>query len=147
MLRNKMSSSTIHHNFTGYDDLPDGAWLLWCRDAKAMDSDDDVTLALAVVAANDTTGRSRRRRKTWSKPWLLRRPQHGAYETLLKELSCEDDGGGVRNFLRMETPQFEDLCRKVGPCIDRVNTNMRRCISSTERVAITLRILASGKYI
>ena len=105
---------------------------------KAMDSDDDVTLSLPVVAQNDTPERSRRRRKTWSKPWLLRRPQHGAYETLLSELRSEDDGRGVRNFLRMETPQFEEICRKVGPCIDRTNTNMRRCISATERVAITL---------
>ena len=104
---------------------------------KAMDSD-DVTLSLAVVAANNTPERSRRRRKTWPKPWLLRRPQHGAYETLLSELRSENDGRGVRNFLRMETAQFEELCRKVGPCIDRTNTNMRRCISATERVAITL---------
>ena len=96
-----------------------------------MDSDDDLTLALAVVA-NDTPGTSRRRRKTWSKPWLLRRPQHEAYETLLSELRSEDDGRGVRNFLRMETAQFEEICRQVGPIIERTNTNMRRCISATE---------------
>ena len=53
-----------------------------------MDSDDDMIVALAVVAANlngVSEQRSRRRRKTWAAPWLLRRPQYGAYETLLRE--------------------------------------------------------------
>ena len=36
----------------------DGVALLWCLDPTSMDSDHDVTLALAVVAANDTTERS-----------------------------------------------------------------------------------------
>ena len=64
----------------------------------SMDSDHDVTLALAVVAANDTT--------TWTqlkdRGIVGRHGQnHGflgvlnkVYEMLLKELECEDNGRG-----------------------------------------------------
>ena len=70
---------------------------------------------------------------------------YGAYETLLRELQREDHGRGVRNFLRMEIPQFEMLCEAIGPSIERANTNMRQSICPRERIAITLRFLASGK--
>ena len=117
-----------------------------------MDSDDDMVVALAVVAANlngvNEQRSRRRRRKTWAAPWLLRRPQYGAYETLLTELAENNDNGrSVHNFLRMEMGQFETLCAKIGPSIARVNTNMRQCISARERMAITLRFLASGKCV
>ena len=105
------------HRFTGCDDLSEIMALLWysinvaiVTDAAAMDSDDDVVLALAIVAdklcQTNGNGRARRRRRTWCRPWLLRRPEYGAYETLLRELQREDHGRGVRNFLRMEIPQF-----------------------------------------
>ena len=144
------------HRFTGCDDLSEIMALLWysinvaiVTDAAAMDSDDDVVLALAIVAdklcQTNGNGRARRRRRTWCRPWLLRRPEYGAYETLLRELQREDHGRGVRNFLRMEIPQFEMLCEAIGPSIERANTNMRQSICPRERIAITLRFLASGK--
>ena len=65
-----------------------------------MDSDDDLAVVSAIVALQSST-KCRRRRRCWARPWLLRRPQYGAYETLLSELG-QDGGGGLRNFLRME---------------------------------------------
>ena len=68
-----------------------------------MDSDDDLAVVSAIVALRVRTSstKCRRRRRYWARPWLLRRPQYGAYETLLSELG-QEDGRGLRNFWRME---------------------------------------------
>ena len=65
-----------------------------------MDSDDDLAVVSAIVALQSST-KCRRRRRCWARPRLLRRPQYGAYETLLSELG-QEDGRGLRNFWRME---------------------------------------------
>ena len=111
-----------------------------------MDSDDDLAVVSAIVALqSQSSTKCRRRRRCWARPWLLRRPQYGAYETLLSELG-QEDSRGLHNCLHMEALQFEELSRMVGPSIERSNTNMRLCISARERLAITLRFVASGKH-
>ena len=64
-----------------------------------MDSDDDLAVVSAIVALQSNT-KCRPRRRCWARPWLLRRPQYGAYETLLSELG-QEDVRGLRNFLRI----------------------------------------------
>ncbi|KAI0242651.1 hypothetical protein LSAT2_012155, partial [Lamellibrachia satsuma] len=49
-----------------------------------------------------------------------------------------------KNFLRMQQPQFDELLAKVTPIIEKRDTRMRESISPAERLAITLRFLASG---
>ena len=114
---------------------------------SAMDSDTDVAIAIAVAACfnNKKKRKSRRRRSCWTRQWLLRRNMYGAYHCLLQELASEDVSS-FRNFLRMEKPQFDELLGRVTPLIVRKNTNMREAISAAERLAITLRFLASGVY-
>ena len=69
----------------------------------------------------------------------------GAYHCLMKELQSEDPAA-LKNFLRMQQPQFDELLAKVTPIIEKRDTRMRESISPAERLAITLRFLASGMY-
>lgn len=48
------------------------------------------------------------------------------------------------NFCRMSAVDFEYLLNKIGPSISKMNTNMRESIHIKERLAVTLRFLASG---
>jgi len=44
----------------------------------------------------------------------------------------------------MSATDFEYLIQKIGPIISKTDTNMRKCIPVQERLAVTLRFLASG---
>ena len=48
------------------------------------------------------------------------------------------------NFCRMSSTDFEYLLHKIAPYILKMNTNMRESIPIQERLAVTLRYLASG---
>lgn len=89
--------------------------------------------------------RRRKKRSVWVKDWIKRRAQLGAYNQLLSELKNEDPEC-YKNFLRMKHDDFQYLCDKISPAIKKQDTNMRLAISVEERLAITLRFLASGKY-
>ena len=81
----------------------------------------------------------------WVRPWIRRREKFGAYHTLMKELAVEDDRGH-KNFLRMDQIAFQELASLVSPLIKRKDTNMRQSITPSERLALTLRFLATGTY-
>lgn len=49
-----------------------------------------------------------------------------------------------QNFCRMSATDFEYLIQKIGPTICKTDTNMRKCIPDQERLAVTLRFLATG---
>lgn len=87
----------------------------------------------------------RRRRGTWARPWLGRRKEHGAYHALSKELA-EEDPQGFLNFVRMDTKDFDDILQMISPVIKRKNTCMQEAISLAERLSLTLRYLATGKF-
>jgi hypothetical protein len=87
--------------------------------------------------------RRRARRRFWVKPWLLRRPQYGHYETLLAELLVEDHPG-FQNHQRVSPELFQELLNRVGPRIERQTTFWRKPLEPGLRLAITLRYLATG---
>ena len=86
-----------------------------------------------------------RRKRIWVRPWLLRRNQYGAYETLMQELQAEDRPG-YRSFQRMYPEVFKQLLQKVTPLIQKKNTRMRMAIPPAVRLALTLRYLATGNF-
>ena len=67
----------------------------------------------------------------------------GAYHALAQELR-ETDSRGFANFLRMDVGSFEILLRTVAPLIARQDTLLRLSIQPEERLALTLRWLATG---
>ncbi|CAH2011873.1 unnamed protein product [Acanthoscelides obtectus] len=58
---------------------------------------------------------------------------------LLKEPS-----GRFENFCRMSFEDFEELLQKIEPVVSKKDTRWRKAIPGKERLALTLRFLASG---
>lgn len=85
------------------------------------------------------------RRKIWRKPWFALHDEQGVYHNLIKELEVDD--GSFRNYVRLTKDQFDEVVERVTPFIERTCTNFRTAISPGERVAVTLRFLATGAYI
>ena len=68
-----------------------------------------------------------RRRRLWTRQWLLRRPQYGQYEQLMAELKREQPTD-YKNFIRMDTELFSEIFRRVEPAIAKGDTFMRKCL-------------------
>lgn len=97
----------------------------------------------ALVAEEAWVARvERRQRRWWVRPWLLRRPLYGDYDTLMVELEREHQAD-FKKFLRMEPAMFRELLRRVGPRIERSREG-RQPLSAGLKLAITLRYLATG---
>jgi hypothetical protein len=84
-------------------------------------------------------------RSIWTRDWLLDRQHHGHYHALLPTLRLTDPSA-FRNFLRMDAIDLEFLIQEIGPRVERMDTDMRPAIPVGERLALTLRFLASGNY-
>lgn len=55
-----------------------------------------------------------------------------------------EPSGEFNNFCRMSSEDFEYLLHTIEPSIAKKNTRMRKAIPSRERLALTLRFLATG---
>ena len=78
------------------------------------------------------------------RPWLSRRLDYGHYDTLMRELEAEDVVS-FRNFFRMDPAMFREVLQRVGPRIEKYDTWYRKAINPGCRLAITLRLLATGE--
>lgn len=84
-------------------------------------------------------------RKEWVAAWLSqnRRQKFSVYYQLMKELR-EEKQEVYKNFIRMKPEDFDWLLEQVTPFIKKQDTHLRNSISPGERLAITLRFLATG---
>ena len=98
---------------------------------------------LVVALVLKRRQRRHRKRTVWCREWLQKRQKYGVYHQLLQELQLADRAS-YRNFLRMDLSSFEEILRVVGPKISRQDTHLREAISAGERLALTLRFLATG---
>ena len=83
------------------------------------------------------------RNRIWSRPWIIKRQQYGAFHTLFAELKL--DNLAFKDYLRLDKMQFELLLQKIHKHIIKQDTNMRECIKPEEMCCLTLRYLASGE--
>ncbi|XP_065069253.1 putative nuclease HARBI1 [Rhopilema esculentum] len=106
----------------------------------------NLTKKKALLAIILLIRRRRRRiaRRMWVKSWIERRNELGAYQNLVQELASEDKPMYQRYF-RLNEDLFKSLLAKVRPMIQRKDTHMRKSISAAERLAVTLRYLATGE--
>ena len=72
-----------------------------------MENDDIIDTLCIIIIANAVKiiRKRQRRRRQWTRPWILSRSQDGAHHALLQELTTEDPDG-FRNFLRMDKVNF-----------------------------------------
>lgn len=82
-------------------------------------------------------------KKWWIRPGLTIRSRSGFYRTLHCKLR-DQDPQWFHNFVRMSVEDFNYLVERLTPYIKKLDTRFRKSISVGERVAVTLRYLASG---
>lgn len=85
-----------------------------------------------------------RPRSVWVHDWIKKRDTEGFYVKLLRELRSNQPQH-YRNFVRMSGDDFDFLLNLVTPLIQKQETPMRKPISAGERLALTLRFLATGE--
>ncbi|VDH94097.1 Hypothetical predicted protein [Mytilus galloprovincialis] len=85
--------------------------------------------------------RSRRKRTKYTRSILAQRRRQGDYANLVQEMRLDPEYHIL--YFRMSREHFEKLARKVCPLLERPRTHLYP-ISATERLAMTLRYLASG---
>lgn len=107
-----------------------------------------VAAALLIIAAeseDEYEPRAKTKRTIWTHDWLIKRSSEGAHQKLLQEYrENENQKHLYKKFLRMDDSTFEELLALVSPHIAKQDTQLRAAISPSERLAVTLRFLASG---
>lgn len=118
------------------------------RSARFNMADERLAVASAsfiVLYSLLTKKKSRRKRRLWiSQLYAKRSRQIGINSTsLLNDLS-EEETGHFKNFTRMSQDDFDFLLNAIIPKIMRRDTVFRKAICVEERLAVTLRFLATG---
>ena len=85
----------------------------------------------------------RTRKQWWVRPWLTVEKRHnfGLYGQLMLELRCEDKNA-IHNFMRMPTEMFDELLRRVDPCLEKKTTKWWTALNPGLELAICF-----GKFI
>ena len=99
-------------------------------------------LLLLLVRRRARRGQ-RRTRRTWVRKINSNRVNLGEFHSLIQEMRLSDHDSFFKYF-RMSPSRFDHLLSLIGPKIQRQNTNLRSAISPAERLAVTLRFLATG---
>ena len=84
------------------------------------------------------------RKKGSDRDWLRRRAERGSYAGIVTDLAAEDLPS-FKHYMRMDVNSFRRLVEVISPRIVKKNTRMRSPISPSERLALTLRFLATGE--
>lgn len=111
-----------------------------------------LTAAACVIIFEDENEKKRRKRRFWIRPTLRSRNIYSG-SNLLHDLERDDSGalnrglafrGSFQNFCRISNADFEYLLSLIGPKIHRMDTRLRDAVPIMERLAVTLRFLATG---
>jgi len=106
--------------------------------------------AVSLLAGETTQereeGKPKRRRRHWVRPHILAHDYHGAHAHLMPVLR-EQERDVYRNFVRLSPALFDRILARISPKIAKEETRFRPSITPSERLAITLRILATGTLI
>lgn len=104
-----------------------------------------VMLTRHVLDYQDTLATKKGRKRKWVKKILLERQREGTAKILIPKLISDDFLH--TNYLRMDSNSFEELLQVIAHRITGKDTKMRRCISPSEKLAVTLRYLATGRLL
>ena len=87
--------------------------------------------------------KKRQKKRFWIRSIFKSRKTNGEFCNLIQELRTNDRQYFFRYF-RMNPERFDHLLELVRPRIEKQNTRFRKAISAEERLALTLRFLATG---
>lgn len=96
---------------------------------------------VAIILASLANTKVKKRR--WVKKWLAKREKY-THLNLLNYIN-DTDPEDYRNYFRMNSYLYHELLQMLSPYITKQNTNMRQAISANERLALTLRFMATGR--
>ncbi|XP_063586006.1 uncharacterized protein LOC134763464 [Penaeus indicus] len=103
-----------------------------------MDSEEEALSLLILLRRR----RRRRRRALWMHPITASRLTHGQFYMIMSDLRADDDK--FFDYFRMTQESFNELLAIIGPHIRKDSTHLRKSIPAEERLAMTLRFLATG---
>ncbi|XP_022835157.1 protein ALP1-like [Spodoptera litura] len=108
-----------------------------------MNGQENVVLCAAACVLLCSLLKKKRRKKPrcWVRPLLQRRNEET--NKFLEEIKI-DPLSGFKNFTRISCQDFELLVNATSPFIAKQDTNYRKCVPVSIRLAITLRYLATG---
>ena len=112
---------------------------------RACDQRRKIATAVFILVMLRRRRSRRRARNAWVKSWVGRREKLGAYHNLVQELA-EEDPEMYRRYLRVEESTMEMILNAIADDIWREDSHMRRAISPKQRLAITMRFLATGSF-
>ena len=88
--------------------------------------------------------KKRRKSRRWWQTHLYTQRNAENVGSLVSELKFQAVSGHYKNFTRMTPSDFEYLLNKIGKKIEKQDTVLRKAISAQDRLALTLRFLATG---
>lgn len=98
-------------------------------------------LALLCDDSDEEEDAKPTKRSCWVDELHLTREREGLYAKLN---NMRSNPAKFKNFVRMSSALFDALVERVTPFIGKKDTNFRKAIAPAERVAVTVRYLASG---
>ena len=113
---------------------------LYVTTRSAMDETELLDTLVNFVVLKEAT--KMKKRKIWSKDWLLKR-NYFSHVNLLEEIRAYPED--FNNFMRMDEESYLHLLSLVSPLIEKQSTVMRSPITPHERLTVTLRYLATGR--
>lgn len=101
--------------------------------------------AVVVIATILSKRRAEKRRtkRLWVRDFIQKRETENITQNLIRDLR-NDETNIFKEYFRLSTAQFDILLDKVRSLIEKIDTNMRKSISTEARLLITLRYLSSG---
>ena len=103
-----------------------------------------VASAAFIFVHHMLSRRRKRRERRWWQTELYRKRSVYSGTSLLADLKFQEVSGQYKNFTRMTAADFELLINLVGPKIVKMDTRFRAAVPVQERLAVTLRFLATG---
>lgn len=110
----------------------------------------EATISACQIIATEITknhiltfSKKKRKRRWWTRKWIMGRNVTGASALIQNELSSKYTED-FQNLLRMSEDHFNFLLEAVSPYIQKSDTRMREAIPARIKLEVTLRYLATG---